>query len=90
MIHSKKQITKALIRLRECAGWSAPVLFANAQRQVFLRRGPYSVRTENSVNLDLTVPLISYHEQMKFHAPVELSMKTVSKPSDVVIFGILL
>ena len=34
------QITKALIRLHECAGWSAPVLFANHQRQVFSRRGP--------------------------------------------------
>ena len=31
--------TKALIRLRECAGWSAPLLFSNHQRQVFLRRG---------------------------------------------------
>ena len=41
MILSKKQITKALIRLRGCAGWSAPVLFANPQRQVFSCRGPY-------------------------------------------------
>ena len=29
-----------LIRLRECAGWSAPLLFANLRRQVFLLRGP--------------------------------------------------
>ena len=35
MVLSKKRITKALIRLGECAGWSAPVLFANPQRQVF-------------------------------------------------------
>ena len=28
---SKKRITKALIRLRGCAGWSAPVLFANPE-----------------------------------------------------------
>ena len=40
MILSKKRITKALIRLRGCAGWSAPVLFANPRRQVFSRRGP--------------------------------------------------
>ena len=26
----------ALIRLRGCAGWSAPLLFANPRRQVFL------------------------------------------------------
>ena len=41
MIHSKKRLTKALIRLRRCAGWSAPVLFANPRRQVFSRQGPY-------------------------------------------------
>ena len=29
LVLSKKQITKALIRLRGCAGWSAPLLFAN-------------------------------------------------------------
>ena len=31
----KKRITKALISLRGCAGWSVPVLFANCQRKVF-------------------------------------------------------
>ena len=42
MILSKKRITKALIRLRGCAGWSVPVLFANPQRQVFSHRGTYN------------------------------------------------
>ena len=42
MVLSKKRITKALIRLRGCGGWSAPVLFASPGRQVFSRRGPYS------------------------------------------------
>ena len=42
MVLSKKRITKALIRLRGRAGWSAPVLFANPRRQVFLRRGPFN------------------------------------------------
>ena len=37
----KTRITKALIRLRGCAGWSAPVLFANPRRQVFSRQGPF-------------------------------------------------
>ena len=36
---SKMGITEALIRLRECAGRSASVLFANPRRQVFSRRG---------------------------------------------------
>ena len=42
MVLFKKRITKALIRLRGCAGWSAPVLFATPRRQVFSRRGPNS------------------------------------------------
>ena len=42
MILSKTRITKVLIRLRRCAGWSVPLLFANYRRQVFSRRGPYS------------------------------------------------
>ena len=42
MILYNKRITKALIRLRGCAGWSAPLLFANHGRQVFSRRGPFS------------------------------------------------
>ena len=41
MILFKKRITKALIRLQGCAGWSAPLLFANPRRQVFSRQGPY-------------------------------------------------
>ena len=40
MILSSKQITKVLISLRRCAGWPAPLLFANPQRQVLLRWGP--------------------------------------------------
>ena len=40
MILFKKRITKALIRLLGCAGWSAPVLFAVPRRQVISRRDP--------------------------------------------------
>ena len=43
MILSKKRITKVLIRLRGCAGWSAPLLLANPRRQVFLCHGPDSL-----------------------------------------------
>ena len=43
MILLDKRITKALISLCGCAGWSAPVLFANSRRQVFSRRGPYRI-----------------------------------------------
>ena len=40
MILCNKQITKALIRLRGCIGWSTQLLFAYPQRQVFLQRDP--------------------------------------------------
>ena len=41
IIFSKKRITKAIVRLRGSAGWSAPVLFANPRRQVFSHRDLY-------------------------------------------------
>ena len=37
------RITKVLIRLRRCAGWSASLLFANLRKQVFSQRGPYLI-----------------------------------------------
>ena len=45
MILFIKRIAKALIRLRICAGWFAPLVFVNprARRQVFSRRGPYNI-----------------------------------------------
>ena len=48
MILCKKRITKALIRLRGCTGWYAPVLLATPQRQVFSRRGPFDSEDEIS------------------------------------------
>ena len=38
---SNKWIRKALIRLRGCAGWSAPLLFTNHRRQVFSHWGQH-------------------------------------------------
>ena len=53
MVLSKKRITKALIRLRGCAGWSAPLLFANSQRQVFSPRGPFGCVFEKCDSLNV-------------------------------------
>ena len=36
MVLSKKQITKALNRLRRCAGWSVPLLFPILRRQAHI------------------------------------------------------
>ena len=41
IILSKEQTTKALIRLRGCAGWSAPLLFAYGIRHIFAWPGPF-------------------------------------------------
>ena len=43
MILSNKQITKALMGLRRCAGWSAPLVFAKTG---FTCQGPYEHVTE--------------------------------------------
>ena len=51
MVLSKTRITKALIRLRRCAGWSAPVLFVNPRRHVFLRQGPVGIIQKISPNM---------------------------------------
>ena len=41
IILSKQRTTKALIRLRGCAGWSAPLLFAYIIRHIFSWPGSY-------------------------------------------------
>ena len=46
MIFSSKQITNVLIRLRGCACWSVPLLFANPWR--LSHRGPYKPSPENA------------------------------------------
>ena len=57
------QIAKALIRLRECAGWSGPSQSAHARRHIFAWHGPfcnlYNIWTESE---DLTsIKLILPH-----------------------------
>ena len=64
MILSIKGITKALIRLGRCAGWSVPLLFANTGRQVFSCRGPYTVK-----HLFLVVIFIWWFWQYKQKSP---------------------
>ena len=65
MILSKKRITKALIRLRECAGWSAPVLFANPRRQVFSRRGPNDISQKAYEIILLGEVLLKYKSRLQ-------------------------
>ena len=72
---SKKRITKALIRLRGCADWSAPVMFANPQRQVFSRQGPYNL---NPFSVD------SFHfKSHPTHFLSESAMRTRSSPREL-------
>ena len=44
MILSKERITKALISLRGCTGWSAHVLFANPPKTGFLALRPINIK----------------------------------------------
>ena len=46
IILSNNLITKTLISLHRCVGWSAPLLFANPQRQVYSHRGSYLFQPE--------------------------------------------
>ena len=61
---SKERITKALIRLRACACWSAP-LCARIQRQVFSRRGYLSKNAVNNCNLIFELSWLSTGKQKK-------------------------
>ena len=56
MIPSNTRITKALIRLRGCAGWYAPLLFANHRRQVFSRRGPTIIKERDHCKVSCADP----------------------------------
>ena len=58
MILSKKRITKALIRLRGCAGWSAPVLFATPDYR-FSRDEAQKIRLIKSFHIGLGTGLRS-------------------------------
>ena len=62
MILLDKQITKALISLHTCAGWSAPVLFANPRRQVLSCRGPYDLASASDIMpcIKIDKPLVVY------------------------------
>ena len=60
MILSKKRITKALIRLRGCAGWSAPVLFANPEDR-FSHVETNSDNNNSNVMLELLTRIIKIY-----------------------------
>ena len=53
IILSKQRTTKVLIRLRGCAGWSAPLLFAYGLRHIFAWPGPIMVKIWHGRNLIL-------------------------------------
>ena len=42
MVLTKERITKVLIRLRGCAGWSVPLLFTYL-KEGFLTTGPFNL-----------------------------------------------
>ena len=75
----------ALIRLRGCAGWSAPELFANPRSQVFSRRGPIISKIQKLViclvkNARVamsSIYLISFYLFLSGYAVFRLNLKNV-------------
>ena len=55
MILFKKRITKALISLRRCAGWSAPLLFSTPEDR-FSRVEAHSIIDFNEVDMSIYLP----------------------------------
>ena len=53
IILSKQRTTKALIRLRGCAGWSAPLLFAYNIRHILSCRGSYGMANSEDTESNL-------------------------------------
>ena len=45
IVSNDSRITKVMIRLRGCTGWSGPSVFAYVRKHVFERRGPFIRRT---------------------------------------------
>ena len=74
MVLSKQRITKALIRLRGCAGWSSPLLFANLRRQVCSRRGPNYMSY-----FQVFLKIISYQNCQKRFRSAEIKMAVRAK-----------
>ena len=83
MIRSKMQITKALISLRGSTGWSAPLLFANPQWQVFSRQGPYVLLIYywRELNLVFWFTWINLYNYLKIYKLIKLRkrLKSVSR-----------
>ena len=67
IILSKKRITKALIRLRGCAGTSAPVLFANPPKTGFPVRGPIIIWSKMKWHWGLNISLSFIHMDNVLH-----------------------
>ena len=72
MVFYKTRITKALIRLRVCAGWSAPVLFAYTPR-----------RQVSRVEAHLTTQLEIDVSNIKIERAHRLPSKYTARPGTV-------
>ena len=75
IILSNKQITKALISLRGCAGWSPPLLFPNPRRQVFSRQSPYMTGYHGILNI---------HTGLQIRVRIGKLFSLVSHPKHIV------
>ena len=93
MILTKKRITKALISLRRCAGWSAPVLFSNPPKTGFLALLSIWITPfrQNSFSLLQGLHLNEVTRMMKIkrHYPVKLGYDIKRMASVKLAIGII-
>ena len=68
MILSNERLTKALIRLCGCAGWSAPLLFTNPLGSIFfpLKVSPRIKDIEKPTKLNYCTPICQSNKTAKF------------------------
>ena len=85
-----------LISLQGCPGWSAPLLFANPQREVFSRRGPYLLSIventwtslHNSILIEILSMIYLHYYFQQFFSHIKLFLYHISHIAWVKVFRI--
>ena len=79
---------KALIRLRECAGWSAPLLFASYKSQDFLCLFSYDVEAQASWPPPGYVPAyLSRTTTLKSYVHLEANLAPLEPKTEKLLFA---
>ena len=80
MLLSNKRITKMLIRLSGCAGWSVPLLFANPEDR-FSCEEAHMISNKSSIT-DQTRVLQAFYNSLEFVVIIQSAIMVKSKNSN--------